>query len=416
VLISHEDRFVGNQIGAHGTGDARGVALALEGCSSISPYTHHTITNDVFVGNVGSGAVSGAALYAACATTSVDVKVLNSTIMGNVAGGDTAGIWGAADETLSLVNSIVFANTGGEQLTGFGTPSVTFSDMCASGSAYPGSGNICADPLLVDVASADVHETAASPTVDTGSNAAVPAALHIDYEGHDRIIDSDKNGSVVVDMGADEKQPPAPPPPPPPVVVTPPDPGTPAAQPAAAAPPAAKQIVDAAKTPAAPKTPITKTKAKKCGDRTGPTSRFLNKLSKAARFNGAGTSLVIRGAAAYKKCKAGKAGKIKRVNFTIKRVVGKRCSYLTKNGTFGPLRACNYKATLIRAKGTTRWSFELHGPLPAGKYLAQVQAVDNLGNKERASSHRNFRHFRINGVQLRQGWSGNHPDDYTQRG
>jgi hypothetical protein len=71
---------------------------------------------------------------------------------------------------------------------------------------------------------------------------------------------------------------------------------------------------------------------------------------------------------------------------------------------------------LIRAKGTTKWSFDLHGPLLAGKYLAQVQAVDNLGNKERASSHRNFRHFRITGVQLKQGWNGTHPDDYTKRG
>jgi hypothetical protein len=54
--------------------------------------------------------------------------------------------------------------------------------------------------------------------------------------------------------------------------------------------------------------------------------------------------------------------------------------------------------------------------MPAGKYLADVQAVDNLGNKERPGRHRNFRHFRINGLKLRQGWTGSHPEDYTVRG
>ena len=37
--------------------------------------------------------------------------------------------------------------------------------------------------------------------------------------------------------------------------------------------------------------------------------------------------------------------------------------------------------TLFQAKGTTSWSYTLRTPLPAGKYLAQVQAVDNLGNQ-----------------------------------
>jgi hypothetical protein len=120
--------------------------------------------------------------------------------------------------------------------------------------------------------------------------------------------------------------------------------------------------------------------------------------------------------ARYKKCAGGRKGTIKRVNFTIKLVEGNRCRFLTKAGTLGAPTSCKKNGRLFRAKGTTRWSYTLRGPLPAGKYLAQVQAVDNLGNKERASSHRNFRHFRINGIKLRQGWNGNHPDDYTKRG
>ncbi|MDT4921874.1 MAG: hypothetical protein QOI15_2776, partial [Pseudonocardiales bacterium] len=300
LLISHEDRFIQNVVGAHGAADARGVALALDGCSSVLP-THHTLTNDVFAGNTGAGNVSGAALYAACATASVDVKILNSTIVANVAGGDTAGIWGASDETLAILNSIVIGNTGGAQLTGFGTPSVTSSDMCASSAPYPGTGNICADPALADMPNGDVHETTSSPTVDFGSNAAIPSALHIDYEGHDRIIDSDKNGTTVVDMGADEKLAPGPPSFTPGTAAGPFDvstPGPSADAPAADAP--AAQLVAGVKTVGTTKKPAVKKKAKKCGDNTGPTSRFLNLLSKAARFNALGTKLVIRGAAAYK--------------------------------------------------------------------------------------------------------------------
>jgi len=59
-----------------------------------------------------------------------------------------------------------------------------------------GEGNICADPLFVDVASDDYRLSAESPCMDAGSNAS--AAGDIDLAGNPRILHG------VVDMGAHE--------------------------------------------------------------------------------------------------------------------------------------------------------------------------------------------------------------------
>jgi hypothetical protein len=61
-----------------------------------------------------------------------------------------------------------------------------------------GTGNICKDPLLKNVAGNDVHQTSASPTFDTGNSALVPSGLTQDYEGDPRI------SGARVDIGADE--------------------------------------------------------------------------------------------------------------------------------------------------------------------------------------------------------------------
>jgi hypothetical protein len=141
-----------------------------------------------------------------------------------------------------------------------------------------------------------------------------------------------------------------------------------------------------------------------CSDRTGPTSRFLARLSKAAKRSRNG--LVLRGTSAYRKCKGGAKGKVKRVVVTLKLQQGKRCRYLTKKGTMSGLRSCKKAARFYTAKGTSKWSFKVRGPLPAGKYVALVAAKDDLGNTERRSAHRNFRHFRIRGRAVVAGWHG----------
>ncbi|MFL5896609.1 MAG: hypothetical protein ACJ76Z_16040 [Thermoleophilaceae bacterium] len=149
-------------------------------------------------------------------------------------------------------------------------------------------------------------------------------------------------------------------------------------------------------------------KRPRCGDRTGPTSRFLPRLSKAARRSGKG--LVLRGTSKYRKCKGGAAGKVKRVVVTLKLQKGKRCRYLNRKGRLGRFTSCRRKPKLFTAKGTSKWSFKVRGPLPSGRYVALVLAKDNLGNTERRSRHRNFRHFRLRGRAVIAGWHGHQND------
>lgn len=142
-----------------------------------------------------------------------------------------------------------------------------------------------------------------------------------------------------------------------------------------------------------------------CSDHTGPTSRFLRNVKKAASLKGKG--LVLRGTSAYRKCKGGAAGKVKRVVVQLElRVSAKKCRFITRKGTLGKTRACNRVPKYFTAKGTTKWSYKVRGPLPNGRYVALVQAWDNLGNRERRSAHRNFRHFRLRGRAVLAGWHG----------
>lgn len=208
---SRNDRFIGNSLGpGQGSGQAWGAGVSVIGCQG-GGASSATFENAVIAGNVATGSAAGAGVYVGCADGPAHLTLRNSTVAGNSAGGDTAGVWGGGDDVLDVVNSIIAGNSGGADLAGFNTRTVTFSDVCFSGAAHPGTGNICAAPALVDPAAGDVHETSPSPTIDLGSNADVASDLTTDFEGNLRITDGDGSGTATVDMGADESPAVAPP-------------------------------------------------------------------------------------------------------------------------------------------------------------------------------------------------------------
>jgi hypothetical protein len=132
------------------------------------------------------------------------MQLLDSTVVQNAVGlGSGAAIAGDFVDDLVVHNGIVYDNTGGNQLYGFndgGSIDIRYTDICddPAPGRVAGEGNICADPLLKDAATGDVHQTAGSPTRDVGSNVLVPGNLTGDWEGDARI------GNGKVDMGADE--------------------------------------------------------------------------------------------------------------------------------------------------------------------------------------------------------------------
>ena len=110
-----------------------------------------------------------------------------------------------------LENTIVAGNSGSSDLAGFGasdgeTSRATFSDLCAIGSAtapFAGAGNICAAPALANAPGGDAHETAASPTIDAGSNALI-GSQPTDAFGDARILAGRAGDAPTVDIGAAE--------------------------------------------------------------------------------------------------------------------------------------------------------------------------------------------------------------------
>ena len=183
------------------------------------PLLASKLLDAVVAGNTlisGPGA-NGAGIYVgfACATAYTSLELDDSTVAGNVvlgAAGPVAGISGGPNDMLSLANTIVAGDSGGAELGGFRSlagVSSAYSDVCSAGTPLSGTGDICADPRLLGPApgSADVHETSASPTLEAGSNALVPAGLTTDAFGGPRIVGPFGCGAPpvpIVDIGAAE--------------------------------------------------------------------------------------------------------------------------------------------------------------------------------------------------------------------
>ena len=166
-------------------------------------YSSPTIVNTIFSGNqvtVGyPGYGSGGAMYIA---TDCAPHLINCTLWGNTAVSSGGGLYNFLSEPI-LTNCILWGN--GSQIVGSAAVA-TYCDI-QGGYGDPCDHNIDADPLFVDAAGGDLHLQADSPCIDTGSNATVPVWAVVDFEGDDRIIDGNGDGTLVVDIGADEAPP-----------------------------------------------------------------------------------------------------------------------------------------------------------------------------------------------------------------
>jgi predicted outer membrane repeat protein len=203
--------FISNSGGAGGGGIGTGSGSAF------------TVKNTVFRGNstVSSG---GAGLEAASGVTAVNCvfqnnsgngllyitggTVINSSFTGN----SSYGVAFNQDGTVS--NSILWADAIDEVFIGFGTISVTYSDV--GGSGFSGPGNISANPLFVNPAGNDLRLGSGSSAIDSGNNAAVPGGITTDIAGLPRffddpaVTDTGLGTPPIVDMGAYERVPPPP--------------------------------------------------------------------------------------------------------------------------------------------------------------------------------------------------------------
>ncbi|GAC1386203.1 MAG: hypothetical protein NVSMB42_06510 [Herpetosiphon sp.] len=143
--------------------------------------------NIVFANNVASSTGGGAVYNFASNPT-----IINASFSGNIAttGG---GIYNSLDSRPSLLNSILYGDSGGELIGG--SPTVQNSDVQGG---FVGTGNMDIDPQFV--AGSDLHLKPTSPVVDRGDNFLLGYGVFTDRDGNPRIIND------TVDMGAYEAQ------------------------------------------------------------------------------------------------------------------------------------------------------------------------------------------------------------------
>ncbi len=172
--------------------------VAQLGGAGIFKGSDTTVINCTFTGN---SANTGGGIHSWAGPTTV----INCTFIGNsaqVGGGSVYSLGGSP----TVTNSILWSNSP-DEIAGGGTPVVTYSDVQGG---WPGTGNIDADPLLVDPGGGDLRLQPGSPCIDAGNNAAVPALITTDLGGEPRFSedpetpDTGDGEAPIVDMGAYE--------------------------------------------------------------------------------------------------------------------------------------------------------------------------------------------------------------------
>lgn len=127
--------------------------------------------------------------------------------------GTIAALWADGSAQVQVGNSVLAGDSSsmsaGALATGSAGISISHSlfhgfQTALSGTVSQGAGVISVDPLFFDPPGGDFHLASDSPAIDAGNNSLVPSGLATDIDGDNRIIDGDDNGSVIVDLGADE--------------------------------------------------------------------------------------------------------------------------------------------------------------------------------------------------------------------
>jgi hypothetical protein len=176
-----------------------------------------TLTNNIFSGNTSANFGGGAYVHTGGAT----VRLTNNTFTGINTADSGGGLYVALYEntaTGNIYNNLIRGNTAttaGDDIyvdddpDDTGTPATVnlFNNdytqfAIKDGASLSEANNIDQPPLLTG----DFHLQAGSPCIDAGDNGA-PSIPATDFEGNNRIIDGNGDGSSVADMGADEYNP-----------------------------------------------------------------------------------------------------------------------------------------------------------------------------------------------------------------
>lgn len=172
-----------------------------------------TLINCLFLYNSASRGGALGSLYGA------HLSLINCTCYANKATSMGGTLYNQGS-TATLANCVLWANTpaSGPQISDDPNSATTATYSCIQ-DGWPGLGNIAVDPTILVTAGPDGYlETAddvlyllnGSPCIDAGNNAAVPAGIFNDIQGHPRFLDDPATPDTgagtppLVDMGTQE--------------------------------------------------------------------------------------------------------------------------------------------------------------------------------------------------------------------
>ena len=199
IYISGSPNIINNLIVNNSSQGIHLYASAIQINNQSSPI----IANNIIKGNVGGPAIKMETSFFSTP------EIFNNVIYGNSGGG-------IQYLNASVANNIITNN--GEFGIYSGGQTIRSNDVWNNslgnygdyyhGTPIPGqtglNGNISVDPLLANPALGDYHLLAGSPCIDAGNNTVLPSWLTTDFYGQNRQADGNYDGSVVVDMGAEE--------------------------------------------------------------------------------------------------------------------------------------------------------------------------------------------------------------------
>ena len=170
---------MGGAIGVHGY-DRGGANVLIEDCEMA-----RNALSQVSLVRGGSMVIDGCTLYLPGAGTLCEAESAGS---------------------VRITNSILWSPQPAQSVlrtTGAGTVTTTYSNVALGA---PGVGNLATDPLFRDPANDDLSLSPLSPCIDAGDPASTSAVrgVTLDLDGDPRLLDGDLDGSLVLDMGADE--------------------------------------------------------------------------------------------------------------------------------------------------------------------------------------------------------------------
>jgi hypothetical protein len=148
------------------------------------------LINNLIIGNQGRGVSFS---YGA----GFDTLICNT-----IAANRSVGVSVPAPGQHVIVNNIIWGNGGWDlSVDDPSAPCSAYSDV-GTINCPRGEGDISADPMFVDPGNGDYRLLRGSPCIDAGSN--VSGLPETDFDGTPRIVDGDRDGVALVDMGAFE--------------------------------------------------------------------------------------------------------------------------------------------------------------------------------------------------------------------